>query len=273
MISWLRRASLYCVLVAAAVVVLIPLSVVLSTALAKPGTGVATHLIPTSFTFHNIVSVIGPTHMPRLFLNSVAVSVASTVIVLAFSSLAAYGLVQHPFPGSRVVLILLLAGIMLAPATIIVPLYQTILRLGLLNNYFGLIGPYSAFGLPVGILLFRNAFLALPSELAEAARVDGASPLRIYLQVFLPLVRPTIATVAILQVLISWNDYLISLLVMTKTAFETVQLAYVSFAAQFLSQYEKQFAVLAIITVPVLIVFIVFQRQFVRGLTGGAVKE
>src|SRR6185437_5612042 len=105
-------------------------------------------------------------------------------------------------------------GIMLAPASIIVPLYETILSFHLLNNYLGLIGPYSAFGMPIAVLLFRNAFLAIPSELAEAAVVDGASPLALYRRVWMPIVKPTIATVVILQILVAWNDYLIALLVM-----------------------------------------------------------
>ena len=127
--------------------------------------------------------------------------------------------------------------------------------------------------MPIGTLLFRNAFLALPRELSEAAVVDGASPIAIYARVFLPLTRPVIATVAILQLLLSWNDYLIALLVMTATHMQTVQLAYITFSTQFLTDYGSQFAVLALITIPVIVVFLVFQREFIRGLTGGAVKE
>jgi raffinose/stachyose/melibiose transport system permease protein len=267
-----RRAALHLVLLTAALFTLAPVLVIVSTAVSKPGRGVSTQLIPVTFTLHNLTSVVGPTHLPRLFLNSAVVALASTLVVLVAGSFAAYGLVQHPFPGSRAVQVALLAGIMLAPASIIVPLYHTILRFRLVNDYFGLIGPYSAFGVPIAVLLFRNAFAALPHELAEAARVDGASTIHIYLRIFMPLARPTLATVAILQVLISWNDYLLALLVMTKTSMQTVQLAFVAFAAQFLSQYEKQFAVLAMITLPVIVVFVAFQRQFIRGLTGGAVK-
>jgi multiple sugar transport system permease protein/raffinose/stachyose/melibiose transport system permease protein len=234
---------------------------------------VAAHVIPTSFTLDNVTAVFRETNLPRLFLNSVIVSLGSTIVVLLVSSLAAFGIAQYPFPGSRILLLLLLSGIMLAPATLIVPLYTTIKSLGLLNSYLGLIGPYAAFGLPIGTLLFRNAFLALPRQLSEAAVVDGASPFAIYARVFMPLTRPVIATVAILQLLLSWNDYLIALLVMTASSMQTVQLAYITFSTQFLTDYGKQFAVLALITVPVIAVFLIFQREFIRGLTGGAVKE
>jgi ABC-type glycerol-3-phosphate transport system permease component len=255
-----------------ALLVLVPVALVITTAL-SPGSNVAAHVIPTSFTLHNFASVLRETNLPRLFLNSAIVSLGSTLVVLVVGSLAAYGIAQYPFPFSRVVLLVLLSGIMLAPATLIVPLYNTIRQLGLLNNYLGLIGPYAAFGLPIGTLLFRNAFLALPRELSEAAVVDGASPIAIYVRVFMPLTRPVIATVAILQLLLSWNDYLIALLVMTATQMQTVQLAYITFSTQFLTDYGSQFAVLALITVPVIVVFLVFQREFIRGLTGGAVKE
>jgi ABC-type glycerol-3-phosphate transport system permease component len=255
-----------------AALVLIPVALVVTTALSS-GENVAAHVIPTSFTLGNITAVFRETNLPRLFLNSAIVTVGSTLVVLVVSSLAAFGIAQYPFPGSRLVLLVLLSGIMLAPATLIVPLYTTIRSLGLLNNYLGLIGPYAAFGLPIGTLLFRNAFLALPRELSEAAVVDGASPFAIYARVFVPLTRPVIATVAILQLLLSWNDYLIALLVMTASSMQTVQLAYITFSTQFLTDYGKQFAVLALITVPVIVVFLIFQREFIRGLTGGAVKE
>jgi ABC-type glycerol-3-phosphate transport system permease component len=162
---------------------------------------------------------------------------------------------------------------MLTPAAVIVPLYVTIKDLGLLNHYLGLIGPYSAFGLGIGVLLFRNSFLAVPRELAEAARVDGASPLRIYLRVFLPLSRPVFATVTILQFLYAWNDYLLAVLVMTKEEMQTVQLAPIAFATQYLQGQEKQFAVLALVMLPVIAVFLALQREFIRGLTGGAVNK
>jgi ABC-type glycerol-3-phosphate transport system permease component len=255
-----------------AALVLIPVALVVTTALSS-GENVAAHVIPTSFTLDNVTAVFRQTNLPRLFLNSVIVSLGSTIVVLLVSSLAAFGIAQYPFPGSRILLLLLLSGIMLAPATLIVPLYTTIKSLGLLNSYLGLIGPYAAFGLPIGTLLFRNAFLALPRQLSEAAVVDGASPFAIYARVFMPLTRPVIATVAILQLLLSWNDYLIALLVMTASSMQTVQLAYITFSTQFLTDYGKQFAVLALITVPVIAVFLIFQREFIRGLTGGAVKE
>jgi raffinose/stachyose/melibiose transport system permease protein len=267
----LTRGVLHLVLVPLALFFLIPVVVMIVTAL-QAGTQGGLSLVPHSLTFDNFRAVWEETRLPRLLVNSVIVTTSSTLIVLFFSSLAAFGFVQHPFVGARVGLLALLAGIMLPPAAIIVPLYTEIHNFGLLNNYLGLIGPYTALGLSVGILFFRNAFSAIPRDIVRAAKVDGASPWAIYRRIFLPLSLPAVATVAILQVLFSWNEFLIALLVMTKENRETAQLAYITYAGLYSASFEKQFAVLALLTIPVLVVFVVFQRQFVRGLTSGAIK-
>lgn len=269
----LRRSLFYAAMAAVAALWLLPLLIVVTGAVHVRGQGEAFSLVPSSFTLHNLAEIWRGTLLWRYFVNSFVISVASTAIVLAISSLAAFGLTQHRFRGSGVLLFVLLSGIMLTPATVIVPLYVTIHDLGLLNNYLGLIGPYSAFGLGLGILLFRNSFLAVPGELAEAARVDGASALRIYRKIFMPLSRPVIAAVTILQFLFAWNDYLVAVLVMTKEDMQTVQLAPIAFASQYLQGQEKQFAVLTLVMLPVIAVFLAFQRQFIRGLTGGAVNK
>jgi raffinose/stachyose/melibiose transport system permease protein len=267
-----RRATLYGGLTAGALLWLFPLGIVLTTAVRVHDPG-RFGLVPQSFTFHNIVSVLNQTNLWRLFVNSTIVTVASTLAVLLLSSLAAYGFTQHRFRGTNVLLFTLLSGLMIAPAALIVPLYVEINDFGLLNNYMGLIGPYSAFGLAIGVLLFRNSFLAVPRELSDAARVDGSSPLRTYWKVFLPLSRPVIATVAILQFLGSWNDYILALLIMTKANMGTVQLAYIAYYNQYLSAEEKEFALLTLVMLPVLVIFVALQREFIRGLTGGAVNK
>lgn len=269
-----RRGVFYTGLTVFGALWLLPLALVVNGALHVRGDGSrAFTLVPDSFTLDNVVGVWRGTLLWRFFLNSLVISTASTLLTLALASLAAYGFTQHRFRGSTLLQFALLSGIMLAPASIIVPLYVSIKDLGLLNSYFGLIGPYSAFGVSFAVLLFRNAFLGVPRELPEAARVDGASPLRIYWRVFVPLSRPVIATVAIIQFLFAWNDYLLAVLVMTGEDMQTVQLAPIAFASQYLQGQEKQFAVLTLVMLPVIVVFLAFQREFIRGLTGGAVNK
>jgi raffinose/stachyose/melibiose transport system permease protein len=268
-----RRSVFYGGLTLLAAVWLLPLVIIVNGALQVRGEGNAFSLVPDSFTLDNVAGIFEGTLLWRFFLNSLLISTASTLIVLLLGSLAAYGLTQHRFRGSTLLQFVLLSGIMLAPASIIVPLYVSIKNLGLLNNYLGLIGPYSAFGVSFAVLLFRNAFLNVPRELPEAARVDGASPLRIYRRIFLPLSRPVIATVAIIQFLFAWNDYLLAVLVMTGQEMQTVQLAPIAFASEYLQGQEKQFAVLTLVMLPVIVLFLAFQREFIRGLTGGAVTK
>jgi raffinose/stachyose/melibiose transport system permease protein len=267
----LGRGLLHLTLLAGGALFLVPVLVMFVTALQPTGHG-GISLVPHSLTLDNFQAVWQETRLPRLLVNSVLVTVVSVVVVLVVSSLAAFGFVQHGFRGARLALLVLLAGIMLPPAAIIVPLYAEIRTFGLLNDYLGLIGPYAALGLSVGILFFRNAFSAVPRDIVRAAKVDGASSWTIYRRIFLPLSLPAIATVAILQTLFSWNEFLIALLVATKEDVETAQLAYVTYAGLYSASFEKQFAVIALLTIPVLVVFVVFQRQFVRGLTSGAVK-
>ena len=266
----LRRLALHGVVIGVAAIFLIPVFILFTTALQVTGGGIS--LIPTSVTYDNFRDVWVETRLPRLLVNSVVVTAASVAIVVILSSLAAYGFVHHPFRGGRLLMLLLLTGIMLPPAAIIVPLYAEIRSFGLLNSYAGLIGPYTALGLAVGILFFRNAFSSIPLDVVRAAQVDGASSWTIYRRIFLPLSLPAIATVAILQTLFSWNEFLIALLVTTDESVKTAQLAYVTYAGLYSASFEKQFAVIALLTVPVLVVFIAFQRQFVRGLTSGALK-
>ncbi len=225
-----------------------------------------------SLTLANVVAVWQQSPLPQLFVNSGIVTVASVVIVLVVASLAGFGLVYYRFRGSGLVMVMLLSGLMLAPSAIIVPMYELMVRFRLLNTYGSLIGPYAALGIAVSILLYRNAFAGLPRELAESAQIDGASSFAIYRQVYLPLARTTSVTIIILQGLAAWNDYIFALLFMTDPSRQTVQLAFIAFQGQYFSSLPKQFAVMALITIPVVVVFIALQRAFVSGLTAGALK-
>ena len=169
-------------------------------------------------------------------------------------------------------MIMLLSGIMLAPSALIGPPDELMVRFRLLNTYGALIGPYSALGIAVSILLFRNAFASLPRELAESAQIDGASSFAIYRNIYLPLASTTTVTIVILQGLAAWNDYIFALLFMTDPGKQTVQLAFIAFQGQYFSSLPKQFAVMALVTVPVVVVFIALQRAFVSGLTAGALR-
>ncbi|GAB3535827.1 carbohydrate ABC transporter permease [Phytohabitans suffuscus] len=266
-----RLAWSHLALLPLAVLWLLPIALLLNGAL-RTSTADIFSLSPSGLTLDNLVAVWRETDLLRMFVNSTVVTLASVAAVVVLGSLAGFGLAYYRFRGSGVVLLVLLSGIMLAPAAIIVPLYELILDLGLLNSYTALVGPYTALGMAASVLLYRNAFLALPNELREAASLDGAGSFRIYLRMYLPLARTATVTIAILQGLAAWNDYILALLFMTDGRHETVQLAFIAFQGQYFSSLPKQFAVMAIVMLPVLIIFLVAQRAFVSGLSAGAVK-
>lgn len=270
----MRLSVRHVVLFIAAALFGTPIAVMLLTALQEPGPAGTTgplSLDPSRLTIDNFADLIGDTELYRFILNSAVVSAASTLIVLGTGSLAAFALFRYEFPGKRPIMLALLLGTVLPPAAMIVPLYGQIRSLGLLDSYLGLILPYSALGIPVAALLFTNSFASVPGVILQAAQVDGARPFQVYRKVLIPLSLPAIATIGILQVLFSWNEYLLASLVMVDEQRQTAQLAWIKYAGQFNIQYQKLFAVLTVLTVPVVAIFLLLQRQFVRGLQG-AVK-
>lgn len=267
-----ERIAPHFILLPMSIVWLIPTVILINGSLRTDNT----ELFSTSLhglTLDNVIDVWQQSPMLRMFANSAIVTASSILVVLIIGSLAGFGLSYCRFRGAGAVLVVLLSGILLAPAAIIVPLYDLIVRFGLLNNYLSLIGPYSAFGMAAAVLLYRNAFAGLPTELGESACLDGASSFRVFVSIYLPLVRTTTVTIVILQGLSAWNDYLLALLFMTDKEHQTVQLAFLAFQGQYFSSVPKQFAVMALVMVPVVVLFIVGQRAFVSGLTAGAVEK
>ncbi|MBI2939585.1 MAG: carbohydrate ABC transporter permease [Chloroflexi bacterium] len=229
-------------------------------------------LIPWTIDVAKYATVWQQTNVPLLGFNSLVVTTATTLLVLFVGSLAAYAFSRLRFFGRGPLLVVFLAGLMLPGAAVIVPLYQMNRTLGTMNTYPALIGPYVAFGLPFAILLLRNYFDTLPREIEESARIDGASTFAVYWRILLPLTRPVLATVAIFQALAAWNEFLLALLFMTKAHVRTLPLAAVVFTSLYQTRYEHMFALLVMMTIPVVALYLVMQRHFIGGLTAGAVK-
>ena len=163
---------------------------------------------------------------------------------------------------------------MLQATALMIPLFQVNLALGLLDTHLAIIGPYVALGLPFSVLILRGFFASLPRELEEAALMDGASRLRIYWQIMLPLTRPALATVGIFVGLASWNDFLLPMIMTQSTGMQTLPLGLINFVQSgLIAQEEHRFAFIVMMTVPVIVIFVLLQREFIRGLTAGAVKS
>jgi raffinose/stachyose/melibiose transport system permease protein len=210
----------------------------------------------------------------RLYWNSIYVSTVSMVVTVAISALAGYGLGRIRFAGRGVVYGVVLIGLTIPLQIALIPLFMNLRTLGLLNTPFALIGPYTGFGLAFGTFIMKGFFEGLPRELEEAARLDGAGEFRIFARVMLPLTRPALATVAIFLFLQNWNEFLFALTFITEGRMRTLPTGiYALLSSEFYGNYPLLAASLVLFSVPVLLLYFVFQQQFVEGLTAGALKH
>jgi raffinose/stachyose/melibiose transport system permease protein len=205
-------------------------------------------------------------------LNSALVAAATIALVIAVASPAAFVFSKLRLRGKTAAYLLLLSGLMLPAAAILVPLSQIVNALHWNNTYQALIMPYAALSAPLALVLLKGAYDSLPDELLEAAAMDGASMGRTWLRVYAPLTAPTVMTVVIWTFLSSWNEFLLALLFMHTPGMQTVTVVPLQFQLQFFVQIPKVFAALVLIELPVVVLYLVFQRRFERGLTAGAVK-
>lgn len=272
-----KRILLNGLLLAGAFVMLTPLLWMLATAL-SPNTLVApASLIPHDITLQNFVeawyfpSTFGrDLTLGRFFLNSIISTAVITVVGVIVDSLAAYVLAYKKFKGKTLFYYATLATMMIPVYVTLVPEYLLIRDLDWMNSFKALIIPFLASGM--GIQLFRSSFLGLSKELVEAAKMDGASDLRIYATIIMPISRPTIGTMCILKFMWSWNQYIWPLVVCTNLDMQTIQLGLNLFRGLNLTQWGYLCAGMTMAIIPVVVVFLLAQKQFIGGLTTGAVK-
>ena len=269
----LRSLATNLVLGVVAFFYLVPMLYLVSTAIKAPGESyVNPGLIPHSVDFTKFAEVWRRVDIIRLTANSTLITLATVVLVLFLGSLAGYAFSRLRFFAKNVYMIIILAGMMIPFAGVIVPLFQMNKALGTKDTYLGVIGPYVAYGLPFAILFLRSYFDTIPRAIEESALIDGASRFTIFWRILLPLTKPALATVAIFQALASWNEFLIALLVLTKPHLRTLPLGSLLFQSQYTNEFENMFALLLMIAIPPVVLFLAMQRQFIAGLTGGAVK-
>jgi raffinose/stachyose/melibiose transport system permease protein len=210
----------------------------------------------------------------RLYWNSIYISTVSMVVTVAISALAGYGLGRIRFAGRGLVYGIVLVGLTIPLQIALIPLFINLRTLGLINTQLALIGPYTGFGLAFGTYIMKGFFEGLPRELDEAARLDGAGEFRIFAQVMLPLTRPALATVAIFLFLQNWNEFLFALTFITEGRMRTLPTGiYALLSSEFYGNYPILAASLVLFSVPVLVLYFMFQQQFIEGLTAGAVKH
>jgi ABC-type glycerol-3-phosphate transport system permease component len=269
----LRRAGLYFAAACLAVFAGGPLLWLLSTSVKPRGEIFASppRLIPSTLTSANYAQVLTPETF-RFLLNSVAVCLGTTLLCVILAVLSSYTLTRNASRGSRPVLMVVLVSQLLPQAVLLVPLYRTAERLGLLNSYFGLMVAYLTFTLPVAMWLLRGFFAAIPLELEEAARVDGLSEFRAFWQISVPLMKPGIAAVAAYIFFMAWQDFMFALVFLTDASKRTLPLGMLSYMGSHTIEWGQLMAVSAILLVPIVILFAFVQRYMIAGLTAGAVK-
>lgn len=204
--------------------------------------------------------------------NSLIISVIKVPIGLLLAAAAAFAIARIRFRGHRVALALIAVGSMVPIQIGLGPLFSTMLELGLLDSRWGLLLPYTAFGIPYQVFVLYGFFRAIPDELEESARIDGASTLRIFTQVILPLAKPALAALFILDFVATWNEFAMATTLLRSQGNWTVPLAVQSFSTQYATDYGPLNAFIIMSAVPVVIVYLMFQRYFVQGALAGAVK-
>jgi ABC-type glycerol-3-phosphate transport system permease component len=226
--------------------------------------------IPREPTLSAFRTVLEEAPYARWFANSLLVSISVTLLVLLTSSLAGYIFAKFSFPGRDVIFVLLLATMMVPFPVLLIPSYLIVNKLGLINSLWALIVPgiASAFG----IFLMRQFIAGIPNDLIEAARLDGASEWAIYARIIVPLARPPMAALGIFTFLAAWNDYLWPLIVINDQHKSTLPLALTFFNSQHAQRYDLVMAAAAMAVIPVIIVFVIFQRQIVNALVLAGLK-
>ena len=227
---------------------------------------------PESPTLDNYRELFGEGIFPRSFLNSTIVAIVVTVANVTFCSMVGYALAKLRFRGKKLVFGLVMGTLMIPGMVTFVPLFVLVANLGLVDTYPGLILPFLV--TPFGVFLMRQFILDLPDDLLDAGRVDGASELRIFRQIILPLCGPGLATLGILTFLGSWNNFLWPLVVAQTQEHYTLPVALALFSKnqQVTPNYGLLLAGATVVVVPVLIVFLIFQRRFIEGIATTGIK-
>ena len=230
--------------------------------------------LPTSFNFDNYLSAWTTASIGTYFFNTVIVVGSALVIVMLLGAMCAYVLARYEFKGNKVIYYLMLAGLTFPVFLAVVPLFQTLRGFGLLNTFPGLIITYVAFALPFTVFFLYAFFRTLPQEIAEAAAIDGAGPWRIFFTIMLPMAKPGLASVAIFNFLGLWNQFLLPIALNTNSANYVLSQGMASFASQagYAVNFGALFAAVVITVLPVLVTYIIFQRQLQGSVSSGLLK-
>ena len=268
----IRAVLLYVALIVGALISLFPMIWMISASLMPTGEASTypPHLVPTRVTFEHYEALFTRLNLGRYLLNSALIAFVVTALSIIVNSMAGYAFAKLRFRGRDRLFQLLSAGLVLPVQVAMLPLFLLMKRLGLINTYWGVIIP----GLAsiFGIFLIRQYAQAIPDDMLDAARVDGASELRIYRSVVLPGIVPILATLAIWTFLATWNDFMWPLIVLSDESHYTLPVALASLVGEHVQDTELMMAGSVLTIIPVLLVFLFLQRYYIQGVMAGSVK-
>ncbi len=255
-----------------AALALFPLLWMVSVSFMGPGASNAfpPPLFPRNFTVENYAELFRREGMARFFLNSLGLATAATLLALTFNVMAGYAFAKLTFEGRDRLFQILLAALVIPGQVAMMPLFLMLKSMGLVNSYVGVLIP-SVAGV-FGIFLVRQYAQAIPSEMLEAARIDGAGEWRIFTAIVLPVLRPILVTLATFTFLATWNDFMWPLIVLTDNSLYTLPVALASLSREHVQDNELMMAGSVVTILPVLVLFVALQRYYIRGLLSGSVK-
>lgn len=268
----LQSILVHALLIVGAVATSIPLLWMISASLMPQGEATAfpPRLIPSRVTFEHYGDLFTRLSLGRAFLNSMFVAIVGTFTSLLFNSMAGYAFAKLRFRGRDRIFGLLVAALAIPAQVAMLPLFLMLKSMGLVNTYLGVLIPYMA-GI-YGLFLVRQFMLSIPDDLLAAARIDGASELRIYWNIVLPVARPVLATLAIFTFMSAWNDFMWPLIILTDDDRYTMPVAVANLVGEHAMDLELMMASAVLTVIPVLTLFFVLQKQYIAGMMAGSVK-
>ena len=272
-VSSRQRTALLVLQIVLAVVILLPFFWMVSVSL-KPGAepfAIPARLWPQNPTLDNYVTAFRP-EFRIYFMNSIAIAVSTVAITVSLALLAAYSFTRAQMRSISVLMGLVIVAQMFPASAIIIPIYKMMKAANLLNTYASLIVANVTVTLPVAIWMLRGFLSRLPLTLEEAAAIDGAGPVRTFLEIILPLCRPGVVATSVFVLVVTWQEFLFALSFTSTKEMRTLPVGMNDFIGQYGIRYGELMASSVLISVPVIAIFFILQRQFVAGLTAGAVK-
>ncbi|MBT8224574.1 MAG: carbohydrate ABC transporter permease [Dactylosporangium sp.] len=229
--------------------------------------------LPDPWVPQNYLDILTSEAFWRPLGNSIFVALATTFLLVAVAAMASFAFARFAFPGREVLFMVFAMGLMFPFAVAILPLYHMVRALDLIDNPLGVILPQAAFWLPITIIILRQFFMAVPGQIEEAATLDGCSAFGFFWRILLPMARPALATVSVLAIVNSWNNFMLPLVIFNDPDWWTLPLGVQQFHGQYASDTAKVLAYVVVSMVPALAFYAVAERHLVGGLTAGSVKE